>query len=111
MESLVTASRCNDIGGHVIHKPQQASAAYKHFQYSDGNYVFGVFFFERHQDLASIEFVFSLQLSLCLHPRYSSLPKGNISNRALLQLNVPDCATNLKLIFSQAIQKGTATDT
>lgn len=42
----------------MIHKPQQASAAYKHFQYSDGNYVFGVFFFERHQDLASIEFVF-----------------------------------------------------
>ena len=38
-----TRPRCNDIGGHVIHKPQQASAANKHLQYSDGNYASRVY--------------------------------------------------------------------
>ena len=58
-------------------------------------------FFERHQDLASIEFVFHGSCLVACIP--DILQKSNISNRALLELTVPHVLRRR--------YKGTATDT
>ena len=84
-----TKLRCNDIGEHVIHKPQQASAADRHLDYSDENYAFGVYtlycLFESAQDLTAIVFVFHRNCLFAYIPDILLYQTALFQMRALLE--------------------------
>ena len=95
------------IGGHVIHKPQQTSAAYKHLQYSDVNYAFRIYIYSILLFLRGIKTWLLLNLFFIAVVSLLASPIFFFTKRQYFQ-SCPiraECAAciNLKLIFSQTI--------